>query len=179
MTRKHFRDLAEALARTRPLFPEDRGTWFSTFHPFADHDRFAAIVDRCLKALEPIRDQFDIVVVRGASGITVGSVVAYLMGKQLTVVRKPGEASHVFHRFSGELIPDRSVFLDDFMESGTTYEQVVVVLKAPPRFVMLYANTPFQGTVGPSSYKLNHIGGNTWATTPLLPSTGGQVEPTS
>lgn len=74
---------------------------------------------------------FDSIVVRGVSGLSVGAPVALSLGKPLVVVRKPGENSHSFRKLvNGKRIGARWLFLDDFMDSGTTKEACVEGVKA-------------------------------------------------
>ena len=113
------------------------------FHPHAqaaDGSKLKEAVDRCIFHLKGIKDDFDIIAVRGASGMVVGSIVAWEMGKRLMVIRKDNEHVHMFASYSmyGTPIPHRTVFLDDFIESGRTYNSVVRILGEHPKWVMLY-----------------------------------------
>ncbi len=143
---------------THPLAPD-------SFHPHHTPDRFTATVKRCLDALDPFRDWFDAIAVRGASGMTVGSVVAWTMGKRLVVVRKPGENPHCYHGISGIIsgIPSsRILFLDDFFATGETFEAIKTALGRTPGLVVLYANTPFQGYHRPAWFNLTELEHRVW-----------------
>jgi adenine/guanine phosphoribosyltransferase-like PRPP-binding protein len=81
-------------------------------------------VERAVKELKPVSDQFDSIVVQGMSGVTVGVPVSLALDKPLTILRKESEASH---SKVGELINkkaikpgDRVLFLDDFVGLGST-----------------------------------------------------------
>lgn len=85
----------------------------------------AANVNQVVTKLRPRKDQFDSIVVRGMSGVIVGSPVALRLKKPLVVVRKWGEKSHAQSEGSGQIINaqnigDRWLFLDDFTLTGTT-----------------------------------------------------------
>ena len=121
----------------------------SLYHPHAqtkDGSKFREAVAVCIKALEQIEGKYDIIAVRGASGTVIGSVVAYQLNKLLMVVRKNNERVHCYQVYSmyGEPRPERTVFLDDFIERGGTYRAIIKALGAPPMWVMLYSDYTFQ-----------------------------------
>lgn len=137
-------------------------TW-DTFHPFKDHDRMVAVVNRCLEAASPILDKFTTIVVRGASGATVGAIVAYHLNKSLAVVRKPRESVHLGNYIAGTANPNTSLFLDDFVENGGTLQAVSETIGGVPRFVLLYSNRPWgQGSADPESFRLGPLGDHLW-----------------
>jgi orotate phosphoribosyltransferase len=79
----------------------------------------------CTKVIKTIKEkglEFDAIVVRGVSGITIGSIVSSRMRKQLIVVRKDNDGSHADTRVEG-IIKGRDfkfIFLDDLICSGDT-----------------------------------------------------------
>jgi adenine/guanine phosphoribosyltransferase-like PRPP-binding protein len=79
--------------------------------------------------------KFDTIVATGISGISVGPMVASILGKQIAIIRKPGERRYSEFKveFVGALehsIPGLWVFLDDLLVTGTTFQRVVKVMKA-------------------------------------------------
>lgn len=82
----------------------------------------ADAVENALASLESLK--FDCIAVRGISGISIGSIVAFQLKKNLAIVRKPNEK---FHAPVGPLVlvesPEaviRYVVIDDFVSSGET-----------------------------------------------------------
>jgi len=131
----------------------------SMFHPHTDTKRFHQAVERCLNFLTPIEKKFDVIVTRGVSGTAVGAVVAYIMKKQLCVIRKPGEQAHVGAIQSGEVSNvNKAVWLDDFIESGATQKAVTRALKAQPKYTVLYGNWAFQLSSDMESTNLVPVG---------------------
>ena len=82
-----------------------------------------ATVTKAVKALKQI--DFDTIVVRGVSGLIIGPIVAYIMGKKLCVIRKKEENSHAHHDVEYETVIGRYVILDDLMASGKTVEVIL------------------------------------------------------
>jgi adenine/guanine phosphoribosyltransferase-like PRPP-binding protein len=84
------------------------------------------MVARCMKALRPIRDQFDALYVTGLSGEVPGAVLSYLWNKDLIVLRKQdaygGTGSHgtAIEGDAWGRIGVRYVILDDFCANGGT-----------------------------------------------------------
>lgn len=94
-----------------------------------DFSDLRPIVNQAIKTLRKHRDEFDIIAVRGVSGITVGSPVALMLDKQLVVIRKPDESSHSAGMpagigYNSDGTPHRYIFLDDFIASGATRNAV-------------------------------------------------------
>jgi len=140
------------LNRSRSLW-NTRGTYrqeanvaseYSNFHPHRDPLIFRNVVEEAIKDLEPIKDEFDSIAVIGASGTVVGSVVAYLMRKNLVVVRKVGENPNCEQHVTGNHWDvKRTVFLDDFVCGGNTLQRVIEVLRGRPAFAYMYYRSPF------------------------------------
>ena len=117
------------------------GTKVATdFHPHHNQQKFNEVVNRCKHALALIPEEYDTIAVRGASGTVVGSVLAYLTGKKLAVIRKDGENPHCYAGVSCADVPNpsRTVWLDDFIGGGGTYAAVIKALRGRPRWVILY-----------------------------------------
>jgi hypothetical protein len=82
------------------------------------------IVNYTIEALQPHKDNFDTIAVRGVSGILVGSAVAIALNKHLIVVRKEGDDSHSGVTCEGHLTARRYVIVDDFVSSGKTVNTI-------------------------------------------------------
>jgi len=110
------------------------------FHPHHSRETYETVVERCVNIVKYLGDKIDHIAVRGASGLVVGSVVAYKTGKMLAVIRKDGEDVHCHSWMSSGTTPDpkRTVWIDDFISGGTTFEAVIKRLGGRPRFVILY-----------------------------------------
>lgn len=94
-------------------------------------------VRRCLRALRPIRDSFDVLYVTGQSGIVPGAVVAHLLKKDLVILRKQDESSHG-SRVEGSA-RDRSgarfMILDDFISHASTLSKLLTYLPNTAKLV--------------------------------------------
>lgn len=76
-------------------------------------------IDIALTALRPVK--FDSVAFQGISGALVAPILAYLLQKTITVIRKPGEGNHSGLLVEGNVMPDmRYIIVDDFAASGST-----------------------------------------------------------
>lgn len=75
--------------------------------------------------------QFDAIAVRGVSGMLIGPIVAYLLRKQLIIVRKPKEeeSTHAYQHVECNLTQGTYVVLDDFVSSGATVKAIVEQMK--------------------------------------------------
>lgn len=84
------------------------------------------LVNDICDLLEPIEYTFDYIVVSGVSGLLVGPVIAYLLDKQIVVVRKT-KGDHSTHTV--EFLPEETDFsyliLDDLVCSGDTLKRMV------------------------------------------------------
>lgn len=102
---------------------------------------------RAIRALEPIKDAFDTIVCRGYSGMAFGPVLAYLMDKQILMVRKDGESSHDCYKYLGQL-GKSYLIVDDFIASGATMKAIMKVTHeahartVPAKFVGVYLYHP-------------------------------------
>lgn len=94
-----FADYASYL--THPLVPETRNL-------------IIASLARQLSDLD-----FDQVVVSGVSGISMGSMLAFLLDKPLAVIRKNTEDGHSSKTWEGRH-GGRCIFVDDFVSTGQT-----------------------------------------------------------
>lgn len=68
-------------------------------------------------------DLFDGFVVQGYSMTIIGSILAHVLGKDIAVIRKPGEKRNSSYNSEGRH-SQRWVFVDDLIASGATYTRV-------------------------------------------------------
>jgi orotate phosphoribosyltransferase-like protein len=68
--------------------------------------------------------KFDAILVTGVSGIIMGSIVARLLRKHLTIVRKSNDGSHSTYFVENFRANSSYIFLDDLIASGETYYNV-------------------------------------------------------
>lgn len=81
------------------------------------------VIERAREELADV--DFDTFVVTGLSGASVASLLAYTLGKNYLILRKPDDTStHSSRRAVGK-IGKRWVFLDDFICSGDTRDRVM------------------------------------------------------
>lgn len=86
-----------------------------------------AIVKKVIADLKGV--DFDAIAVQGVSGLIMGPIVAYLMNKNLVVVRKQGEKSHASQLVESPVSSGKYVILDDFVNSGTTARTIRDAIK--------------------------------------------------
>jgi len=117
----------------------------SLFHAHGNANKFHEAVERCLTAVTPILGDIEAIAVRGASGMTVGGVLAYIVKKPLIVIRKKGESVHVNSVHTGNVPCERGkiLWLDDFVASGHTYKAVIEALGEVPAYSLLYSQDYF------------------------------------
>jgi len=99
-------------------------------------------VMRSMQALSPISEHFDAIMVTGQSGIIPGAIVAFLMHKQLIVVRKTdAQGNHHSHGAALEGVAinhrPRIVFLDDFVSTGNTIKRLMDALLFIPEYTLV------------------------------------------
>ena len=84
-------------------------------------------VRRCTAALREHEGEYDCIVARGLSGLSVAFPTALRLKKPLVVVRKPNEDCHGRPVVGAEYLRKagpRCVMLDDFIASGATKQAV-------------------------------------------------------
>ena len=80
---------------------------------------------RWIKSVIKLYDlKFDGFIVTGVSGITMGSVAARTLRKDLVVCRKRNDDKHSYYYVENYKPNKRYVFLDDLIATGDTYERV-------------------------------------------------------
>lgn len=87
-------------------------------------DDLASVIDTTVGRLTEHAGEFDTIVTRGMSGALVAPAVAYMLGKRLVIIRKPGESAHTTRHpglaKDGPNDIGRWIFLDDFISLGGT-----------------------------------------------------------
>lgn len=81
--------------------------------------------DRTIEAAAKVLDKhdFDTIAVSGVSGLLLGPILAYMLDKNLAVVRKEGESTHSCCLIEGHW-GSRYVIIDDFIASGATVNYI-------------------------------------------------------
>lgn len=88
-----------------------------------DKSRRSKVVRKVRESLRAV--PFDAFVCRGVSGLTMGSILAHSMRKDLVVIRKSEDDSHSDYEIEYGGDGRRLVILDDLISSGDTLEAVV------------------------------------------------------
>lgn len=94
-------------------------------------------IKRARTVLVPLLGKIDGFVGRGMSGVCMGNVIAYALGRPFAIVRKDEdiESSHSWMRVeyprvsAFETIAWRYVIVDDFISSGATVRTIVTEMK--------------------------------------------------
>lgn len=136
-------------------WPTDAGLYAPT-HSQASYltsaiprDKREKTVERCLKLLTESDVQFDTIAVRGVSGLLLGPLLAHLMHKELTIIRKPHreERTASGNEFEGHIACKNYIIVDDLIQTSSTCVQIYRSMsKISPgaKFVglLLYAYSP-------------------------------------
>jgi len=94
---------------------------------FYDRRKRQNLAKKSLKLTE-----FDTIVVTGISGIAFGSILSFLLKKQLVIVRKRGVRTHSFRKVESNITGKnigKWVFVDDLVDTGKTLKRVHRTLK--------------------------------------------------
>lgn len=84
-------------------------------------DKAEAAIRRACQKAGTLPEKLGIVV-RGSSGTTFGSILAYKLDATLLIVRKDGDNRHARERVSGNALDvDKWIWVDDFLSSGSTW----------------------------------------------------------
>jgi len=89
---------------------------------------------------------FDAIAARGASGLLIAAPVATALGKDLIIVRKPGEGKGDYEAGHGQVSASkiRWIGLDDWVSGGSTMTAILKILKdakyKAPVAILLYGN---------------------------------------
>lgn len=104
----------------------------ATYFDSAIDERRARTVKTAVKFLKAKTKEFDAIAFSGMSGAVMAPILAYLLDKQLIIVRKdrgsehPDQASHssAAVEYAGSL-RTRVVIVDDFIASGKTVKRII------------------------------------------------------
>jgi len=98
---------------------------------------FHACVKDSAAALERHCKDFDTIIATGMSGVLVAAPLAVILGKDLTVLRKPEDSAHQRRpSIEGTVIGSdschrqRVLILDDFVSMGDTHSRLKATVKA-------------------------------------------------
>lgn len=91
-------------------------------------------VDRFVKLIKDSKVDFKYIVVRGLSGVLMGTLVAAKMEKSLAIIRKTTEGSHGFSVEAGggnwgETMKGNFIIIDDLIDSGATIHAILTEMK--------------------------------------------------
>lgn len=82
------------------------------------------IIDK-IKAWAPgFENRFDTIAVSGVSGLGIGSVVAYILKKNLAVVRKSTKDCRSIYKVESSNNLKRYIIVDDLIETGKTIRRI-------------------------------------------------------
>lgn len=112
------------------------------------HTDHALAIKRCMRALRPIKDTFDCLYVTGLSGLSPAAYVAYVLKKDLLILRKASKEGDTWSHGStleGEAQyreGTRYMILDDFVANGDTMRRLFARLPVNGKLVgaMLYGH---------------------------------------
>jgi adenine/guanine phosphoribosyltransferase-like PRPP-binding protein len=93
----------------------------------------AKYADSFVKLIQESKVEFKYIVVRGLSGILMGTLVAAQMGKALAIVRKKDEGCHGFSVEAGgnwgDTMKGDFIIIDDLIDSGATMQAIFTEMK--------------------------------------------------
>jgi len=123
------------------------------------------VIGQALKVLKHRSNDYDVIVCRGYSGMTVAPILAWALKKPIFIVRKDGESTHSSEKDYMGTLGDRYLMVDDFVCTGETIRKVREALteahsredREPGQIVGLYLYETYDD---PGTYE--HI--PTWGT---------------
>lgn len=100
------------------------------FYTAVDKKSRTVIVHEAISQLAKVK--FDGFICRGRSGLAIGSILAYLMNKELVIVNKKEVKSHDFGPITvgPRARLSKLIFVDDFISDGDTFKACESALKA-------------------------------------------------
>lgn len=169
-----FRDLLDEIGkfpkppktkRQRDRFPNTGHTTESgRYGMFRTIDGHAQAVRRCLRALRPIESTFDVLLVTGLSGSIPAAVVAYLMRKEIVVLRKRDDRGDTLSH--GSVIEGsatyvegmRYMILDDFVSNAGTLKRLLAAIPQDGKLagVLLYGHPRSKNEIEGGVAKIFH-----------------------
>jgi orotate phosphoribosyltransferase-like protein len=84
-------------------------------------------VNKAVTCLKRHKDEFDAIAFRGMSGAALAPILAYLLNKELVIVRKltSHKRTHAHQRVEGNVEGLRYIIVDDFVFSGATISRTI------------------------------------------------------
>jgi adenine/guanine phosphoribosyltransferase-like PRPP-binding protein len=102
-----------------------------------DKTAFENTVCAAIRLLANVK--FDAIAVQGNSGVSVGAVLAFLLNKNLIIVRKANDGSHSSLQVEGDNSVGTYIIVDDLVASGNTYARI------RSKMVSNFPNVVFKG----------------------------------
>jgi len=87
------------------------------------------VIGQALKVLKHRSNDYDVIVCRGYSGMTVAPILAWALKKPIFIVRKDGESTHSSEKSFMGTLGDRYLMIDDFVGTGNTIRTIRDYLK--------------------------------------------------
>lgn len=88
------------------------------------------LIENALEVLKPRSSDFASIAVRGMSGATIGAILAYLLKKDLIIVRKSDHDTHSTYNPEGRLDGSPYIIVDDLISSGYTMRAILNKIKS-------------------------------------------------
>ena len=85
-------------------------------------------------AIKNLKDvSFDTVAVRGVSGMTLGSILAHVLKKNLCIIRKDDGSHSCRELESGRHFQGRYIIVDDLIDTGKTIKAIIKAIEDDER----------------------------------------------
>ncbi|HEX8264724.1 MAG TPA: phosphoribosyltransferase [Pyrinomonadaceae bacterium] len=114
------------------------------YHRYTNGKRLKGIVEKSARLLQERGLDFNTIAIQGASGFLVGSPLAMVLGKDLMIIKKPGEKTNYRFGVMGAGSNQKILLLDDCVDTGTTLINMITEIKSHclnPTFVGLFLYT--------------------------------------
>lgn len=109
------------------------------YHRYTNGKRLKGIVEKSARLLQESGLNFDTIAIQGASGFLVGSPLAMVLGKDLMIIKKPGEKTNYRFGVMGAGSNQKILLVDDCVDTGATLANMLNEIK-------LYCHNPtFRG----------------------------------
>ena len=112
------------------------------YHRYSQGEGLKIIVEKSARLLEERGVDFDTIAVQGVSGLLVGAPLAMVLGKDLLIIRKPGDKTRLHHLIPAGIGSNQKILLlDDCVQTGATLSNMLSNIKHychNPAFVGLF-----------------------------------------
>jgi adenine/guanine phosphoribosyltransferase-like PRPP-binding protein len=151
--------------RKRDSFPNiGRSMESGLYGMYRTMDGHAVAVKRCLRALRAVESTFDAIYVTGLSGVVPAATVAYLMRKEMLVLRKQDDHGNTISHGSllegdiKDVAGIRYMILDDFVSNAGTLRRLLRHLPSNGSLagVMLYGHPRAKNEIKEGVAKIFH-----------------------